>query len=83
MYMYIWVPNINISSDLPEDGRVGRNKMEGNETELWVTTSVYLVGYNVTQWRNTFNLTRNQRGVQSNKLKGSVMGQNSLVWIEI
>jgi hypothetical protein len=83
MYMYIWVPNINISSGVPEDDRVGRNKMEDNETELWVTTSVYLVGYNVTQWRNTFNLTRNQRGVQSNKLKGSVMEQNSLVWIEI
>jgi hypothetical protein len=46
-YMYMWVPPINILSDIPENGHVGQCMLEDNKTQLWLRTSMYFVGYTV------------------------------------
>jgi hypothetical protein len=42
-FLLTWVPIINSLSDLPEDGCVDQNKLEDNNIQLQLTTSLYFV----------------------------------------
>jgi hypothetical protein len=72
-------------SDIPQNGHVSQNMLEDNETQLWLTTPMYFVGYTVIHTSINYYLEQKRRQSQKMVEESCVKRKNSIIhqWLHI